>query len=89
MHASLTYIETFWINSVTRQYSSPLPTIATLARSIPFAKHLALNLCFEFIGSTILPELDWSPLDLPFECIDLYVLSFLKVFLLLWRETQT
>jgi hypothetical protein len=25
------------------------------------------------MSSTILPEVDWSPLDLPLECIDLYV----------------
>jgi len=79
MHASLTSKETFWINSTNedlveiKQYSSSLPTIATLARSVPFAKRLALNLSFEFMSNTILPEMDWSPLDLPFECIDLYV----------------
>jgi len=79
MHASVISFETFWISSTnedlvgTKQFSSPLPTIVTLARSIPFAKRLALDLSFKCMSNTIFPHLDWSPLDLPFECIDLYV----------------
>jgi len=70
MHASLTYVETDWIHS---KNEALVETFATFARSVPFAKRLALNLCFKLETNTIFPQLDWSPLDLPFECIDLYV----------------
>jgi len=70
MHASLTYVETSWIHSKNEDL---VETFATFARSVPFARRLTLNLCFKFMENTIVPQFDWSPLDLPFECIDLYV----------------